>query len=385
MTKRKHIFQPIPLPPVIKPPQPTSSTQRRLLKLITVPTKYMWRRSSTTRACLLAVLTVLLCFMLTCIWAFGIAIGVIPDTSATETAEAHAQATTVAILALTPSSTPTDTPIPTNTLRPTIDPAVVQTEQAAGTKQALAAIARATEVVLELTASKTPTQTPLPTPTTVPVETWHVINAQKVNIRVCASENCDVLTTVNYGEAVQVITPSTANWQAVQLPGNRIGYIGAYYVSPSVPPRASPTIATAAPTSIPKQTRYVTATTVNLRDCAGITCAKVGTLSYRDSFEVTGQDYDSDGATWYSLRYYGQTAWIAGWLSSAQRPAAQPAPPAATQTPVVQPLPVQPPASSQCAGASAICQDGTCSYSAHRRGTCSHHSGVKQWLKSLPP
>jgi len=31
-------------------------------------------------------------------------------------------------------------------------------------------------------------------------------------------------------------------------------------------------------------------------------------------------------------------------------------------------------------GATAICNDGTYSYSAHRRGTCSHHGGVAQWL-----
>ena len=31
-------------------------------------------------------------------------------------------------------------------------------------------------------------------------------------------------------------------------------------------------------------------------------------------------------------------------------------------------------------GASAICADGTYSFSVHRRGTCSHHGGVAQWL-----
>ncbi|MGA5565442.1 DUF3761 domain-containing protein [Streptomyces platensis] len=36
------------------------------------------------------------------------------------------------------------------------------------------------------------------------------------------------------------------------------------------------------------------------------------------------------------------------------------------------------------AGASAQCNDGTYSYSAHRRGTCSHHHGVAFWLRSLP-
>ena len=32
------------------------------------------------------------------------------------------------------------------------------------------------------------------------------------------------------------------------------------------------------------------------------------------------------------------------------------------------------------AGATALCQDGTVSYSAHRQGTCSHHGGVAKWL-----
>jgi hypothetical protein len=31
------------------------------------------------------------------------------------------------------------------------------------------------------------------------------------------------------------------------------------------------------------------------------------------------------------------------------------------------------------AGASAQCRDGTYSFSQHRRGTCSHHGGVRSW------
>jgi len=31
-------------------------------------------------------------------------------------------------------------------------------------------------------------------------------------------------------------------------------------------------------------------------------------------------------------------------------------------------------------GASAQCRDGSYSFSAHRRGTCSHHGGVARWL-----
>jgi uncharacterized protein YraI len=33
------------------------------------------------------------------------------------------------------------------------------------------------------------------------------------------------------------------------------------------------------------------------------------------------------------------------------------------------------------AGATAECWDGTYSFSQNRRGTCSHHGGVKRWLK----
>ena len=32
-------------------------------------------------------------------------------------------------------------------------------------------------------------------------------------------------------------------------------------------------------------------------------------------------------------------------------------------------------------GATAVCGDGTYSFSASRRGTCSHHGGVRKWLQ----
>jgi hypothetical protein len=40
---------------------------------------------------------------------------------------------------------------------------------------------------------------------------------------------------------------------------------------------------------------------------------------------------------------------------------------------------------SKSASATATCKDGTTSYSAHRRGTCSHHGGVRTWLNSSVP
>jgi len=38
------------------------------------------------------------------------------------------------------------------------------------------------------------------------------------------------------------------------------------------------------------------------------------------------------------------------------------------------------PSKSNVGGATAICKDGTYSYSQSRRGTCSRHGGVAQWL-----
>jgi Protein of unknown function (DUF3761) len=36
------------------------------------------------------------------------------------------------------------------------------------------------------------------------------------------------------------------------------------------------------------------------------------------------------------------------------------------------------------ADATALCNDGTYSHAQHHRGACSHHGGVKQWLKEVP-
>jgi hypothetical protein len=50
--------------------------------------------------------------------------------------------------------------------------------------------------------------------------------------------------------------------------------------------------------------------------------------------------------------------------------------------PVVAP-PVDPYAAATAAGASAVCADGTWSYSQHRSGTCSSHGGVHWWTGNL--
>lgn len=56
-------------------------------------------------------------------------------------------------------------------------------------------------------------------------------------------------------------------------------------------------------------------------------------------------------------------------------------PPMTTYTPPVTPQPQSPIQSSSVpAGATAICKDGSYSFSASRSGTCSHHGGVAEWL-----
>lgn len=63
-------------------------------------------------------------------------------------------------------------------------------------------------------------------------------------------------------------------------------------------------------------------------------------------------------------------------------------PPVAVEPPVVvQPPPpnVDPYPAATAAGASAVCADGSWSYSKHRSGTCSSHGGVHWWTGNLGP
>jgi hypothetical protein len=58
-------------------------------------------------------------------------------------------------------------------------------------------------------------------------------------------------------------------------------------------------------------------------------------------------------------------------------------PPTAPRTTAPRPAPKPTPTTASKpdnGGATAVCRDGTLSYSAHRSGTCSHHGGVAQWL-----
>lgn len=82
------------------------------------------------------------------------------------------------------------------------------------------------------------------------------------------------------------------------------------------------------------------------------------------------------------------TDWT-GWTVTSQSPAAGAVvppgtvvtliatPPAPTPAAPVQQAPAAP---GHPAGATALCNDGTFSYSAHHQGSCSHHGGVAQFF-----
>jgi hypothetical protein len=57
--------------------------------------------------------------------------------------------------------------------------------------------------------------------------------------------------------------------------------------------------------------------------------------------------------------------------------------PPSAAAPILAPPPVDPYAAATAAGATAVCADGTWSYSQNRSGTCSHHGGVHWWTGNL--
>ncbi len=50
---------------------------------------------------------------------------------------------------------------------------------------------------------------------------------------------------------------------------------------------------------------------MNLRECAGTNCVRIGVAQPGAAFEVIGEDGD-----WYEISYGGASAFIAGWLTT---------------------------------------------------------------------
>ena len=93
---------------------------------------------------------------------------------------------------------------------------------------------------------------------------------------------------------------------------------------------------------------------------------------------------DSCSGSWCATSWKGNHAWVAKrYLGGPKRVKA---PPIRRGRGYINsdgqcvPSPQQSP-SGPPTGASAQCNDGSYSFSTHRRGTCSHHGGVRRWLR----
>jgi uncharacterized protein YgiM (DUF1202 family) len=81
---------------------------------------------------------------------------------------------------------------------------------------------------------------------------------------------------------------------------------------------------------------------------------------------------------WFYVSAAGQTGWIHGNMIRLNE-SSQAAKDLPTSTQYSTKNYSAPQTTTENSGATAKCRDGTLSYSAHRRGTCSHHGGVAVW------
>ncbi len=126
-------------------------------------------------------------------------------------------------------------------------------------------------------------------------------------------------------------------------------------------------------------TKY-TSTNLNMRTSPDAS-SKVVTVIPKGTSVALEEDCDCD---WVPVSYAGKTGYVSGKYLTKEK--VKPDAPKATgpvkyytnsqgnkvQSPTRYP--------STPAGATALCRDGTYSFSQSRRGTCSHHGGVARWL-----
>jgi uncharacterized protein YraI len=135
----------------------------------------------------------------------------------------------------------------------------------------------------------------------------------------------------------------------------------------------------------------VISTKANLREGPGLTYASLLELGKGDALNLQGRRMGA----WYSVIHVrsGKVGWVHGnsikllepqaITSTTQPKLVDTSPrPSPTQTSRPDTSISRRPVRSDTAppGASARCNDGTYSFSQNRRGTCSHHGGVAEWL-----
>lgn len=128
-----------------------------------------------------------------------------------------------------------------------------------------------------------------------------------------------------------------------------------------------------APTSAAKKsnTAIVISPHANLRESNSVRANVLEVVPVDSAVEVVKQQ-----GAWFYVKTETVSGWMHGNTLKLQNfeltsPAPQPARPPMPKPTVEETV--------ENSGASAKCRDGSLSYSAHRRGTCSHHGGVAIW------
>lgn len=126
--------------------------------------------------------------------------------------------------------------------------------------------------------------------------------------------------------------------------------------------------------------RYTT-TTLNMRESATVNSAIVATIPRGTPVTIE----DDCKCKWLPVSYCGNIGYISSKYLSKSKPRQHDA---VRQGAIryyqnSQGRRVQSPThySSVPSGATALCNDGTYSFSQSRRGTCSHHGGVARWYR----
>lgn len=186
------------------------------------------------------------CLACTICYGAGQAVGIFPDTYATETAEAFTAATvqqgenfTATAIALTPTATPSPSDTPTNT--PTFTPSHTSTITNTPTDTLTPSDTPLPSNTPPPTNTFTPSNTPLPTSTPFPVTPLvenRYINTETLNVRAGPGIDFEIIDTLTLGTQIAV-TGHYNNWYRILRSDGSTGWIGAGFTTSTRP--ATPT------------------------------------------------------------------------------------------------------------------------------------------------
>ncbi len=127
----------------------------------------------------------------------------------------------------------------------------------------------------------------------------------RVNLRKSASTDSAILSTLNSGTAVTMISYDAKGWSKVKAGGTE-GYIKSEYLTASTPASTATATATTTAATAASTTTYKTNTRVNLRKSASTDSAILSTLN--SGAAVTMISYDAKG--WSKVKVNGAEGYI---------------------------------------------------------------------------